>query len=72
LIAGIDLLFVPLAFHGVGRDVAQIPARGPKESREKAHCKPTNFTAEGMSRIVTVVRRNPRLVWKVKAVPMRS
>ena len=52
--------------------IDRIPSAGPIASGMKARSHPHWATQTGMSRMVTRVRRKPRQVWMVRAVPTYS
>jgi hypothetical protein len=52
--------------------MAQIPTIGPNIRKENAQCQPIHVTKFGSNLMVIRVRRKPRLVCKVKAVPIYS
>ena len=49
--------------------MAAMPSTGPMARNAKAGPHPTESEITGTRRMVTMVSRNPRPVWKVRAVP---
>jgi len=53
----------------VSLDIASVPSVGPGTSSRNAHRQPTTDAIMGISRMVTMVSRNPAHICTVSAVP---